>query len=109
MGYPMTFRRVLNRNGLTEGGYSVTPTPRVSIPTPVRPWEEMDASTVAMAFGHLLTEAERANSWDRMLRGDLRRLEFDAVDENAICKHIAERTGIDTETVAAVLKEFISW
>ena len=45
----------------------------------------------------------------RLLLGDLRRLEADAVDEAAICTYIAHRTGIDADIVAAVLKEFIAW
>lgn len=44
----------------------------------------------------------------KMLAGDLRRLEQDIVDEGAICRDIACRSGLDEEIVAAVLKEFVS-
>lgn len=84
MGYPMTFQRVVNRNGLKDGSYEYPP---------------------SMWFG----DAEGLRKRAMLLAGDLRRLENDALDEQAICGHIADRTGIDRDTVAAVLKEFISW
>jgi hypothetical protein len=85
MGYPMTFRRVVNRNGLNDGDYGKPP----------QTWSAYGGSDLS----------QKAT----LLAGDLRRLERDAVDENAICAHIAGKTGIDREIVAAVLKEFISW
>ena len=57
-----------------------------------------------------IVEAFKRNdsSW-MMLLGDLRRLEADVIDEQGICQHIASRIGVDTDTVAAVLKEFVSF
>lgn len=73
----MTYRRVLNRNGLATGGYN--------------PAGGNSADSKAL------------------LLGDLRRLEEDTVDEKATCLYISRKTGIDVETVAAVLKEFMAW
>jgi hypothetical protein len=109
MGYPMTFQRFLNRNGLKDGGYGKPP----------EGWGQhwQERGYVRDAF----TERERefldqANR-DRgrlserlgLVAGDLRRLEAHAVDENGICKYIAGRISIPEETVAAVLKEFMAW
>jgi hypothetical protein len=105
MGYPMTFRRVVNRNGLGEGDYSGN-LPYQWSTRGVVP-EAGDPSVYQLPF-----LVERIRGYERglhMLLGDLRRLEADTVDENTTCKHIASRTGIDVDTVAAVLKEFMSW
>ncbi len=99
MSYPMTFRRFINRNALGEGDYTKAPSAhaiRVNTNLPGLPphhVERLQAYEATMAF----------------ILGDLRRLEHDAMDEDAICSHIAARTGIDRDVVAAVLKEFISW
>ncbi len=84
MGYPMTWQRFIRRNRLTEGDYVVSP----------------DA---------FWTGSQEVPQRVRNMMGDLRRLEKDALDERAICVHIAKETGTDAETVAAVLKEFMSW
>lgn len=97
MGYPMTYRRVVNRNYLGEGDYT-TPSPRPLLnvnPDALPEWAQSDV--------------KNARSRWSMLLGDLRRLERDATDEQATCKHIARLTGIDPETVAIVLKEFFQW
>lgn len=124
MGYPMTWKRLINRNGLGDGTYSVTPTawvPQANTETrePIPPEqftgvppEAREATTLRStqdlsnfrADALLLLERKARN-----LAGDLRRLEHDTVDEGAICEYVATRTGIDVDKVAAVLKEFMDW
>lgn len=82
MGYPMTYQRVLNRNRLKDGDYQESPPIHIN----------------GMTKGQI-----------ENLLGDLRRLEQDTQDENALVKHIQFRTNIDPEVIAAVLKEFINW
>ena len=109
MGYPMTYQRVVNRNQILKGGdYAQAPLIVFHAPT-IMPDYIDDPNVNKRAFEAAREELERANSMIRMVNGDLRRLERDAVDENATCVRIAQRTGIDEETVAAVLKEFFSW
>jgi len=106
MGYPMTYQRVLRRNRLDCGDYGdlgkcysslkmpkpFSGNPEASLPvSDIREWAAVNHQALSM------------------LLGDLRRLEGDAVDEAATCLHIAARTGVDKEVVAAVLKEFLSW
>lgn len=113
MGYPMTFQRLVNRNRM-QGGYGT----RMSFIN-TKPYDRdmlkgfnPDVDRIDVLLSHAATLGKEIDSldgrWGLML-GDLRRLEQDAADEGAICKHIAARTGIDSEVVAAVLKEFISW
>jgi hypothetical protein len=81
MGYPMTWKRFVNRNGLEDGDYENLP-----------------------ARWRSSINAQGA----RMIVGDLRRLERDAQDECGLAMQIARRTAIDLDLVAAVLKEFFS-
>jgi hypothetical protein len=81
MAYPMTYRRVLDRNHLQDGDYGQPPA----------------------GWRHLTAEL---NQGFAMLAGDLRRLEHDAVDGQALCHEIAERSGQTPEVVASVLREF---
>lgn len=81
MGYPMTYRRVVNRNDL-RGDYG--------------------SKLTGVAF-----DAVIQNKWS-LLQGDLRRLEKDAVDERAICEAIALKLMLDKELVAAVIREFMA-
>jgi hypothetical protein len=110
MGYPMTFRRFVNRNGLADGDYGAAPQRHEKrVITNVTEGTLMTDQETLLARGP--SWARRVDEYEaaaRMLAGDLRRLELDAVDEGAICKLIAHRTGIDTNVVAAVLKEFVS-
>lgn len=113
----MTYRRVVNRNGLATGDYGA----RISTMN-VGPGETMvDLSPDDFNEGVDFIEVQRRHiadlyneirridgCWSALL-GDLRRLERDAVDEKSVCAYVAQRTGIDAEVVAAVLKEFIAW
>jgi hypothetical protein len=114
MGYPMSFRRFVNRSGLAEGGYMDTPHPRVNLAAHMASPEAFNAGVdftevMRSTAANYAQEIERLYRWQGILLGDLRRLEHDAMDEQAICVQIAARTGVDREVVAAVLKEFISW
>lgn len=102
MGYPMTYQRVLNRSRIADGDYSTPPSGWRVINT--------DASASALQMADYWRKGlEGAEAQFKSLCGDLRRLERDAIDEGAICKVISDRTGIDAETVAAVLKEFMAY
>lgn len=105
----MTWRRFLNRNQLQDGDATrwpigwhpyVTDRPYVPEAFSEREREFMDQ-----------VNAERSELGGRLrvLAADLRRLERDAKDEMATARHIASRTGVDVEAVAAVLKEFFDW
>lgn len=115
----MTFRRVINRNGLTgkpteiygETGYSA----KISLwdtdsIRKVYGYPNNDGSNiVGFTMKQLCDEIDKINQKWGLLMGDLRRLEMDAVDESAISKQIATRTGLDPEVIAIVLKEFMAW
>jgi hypothetical protein len=111
MGYPMTLRRVLDRNGLRDGDYGQTPQNlKHGAPTTVRSVNDEWKITRYFENERLWHEdAERWNGRMANLAGDLRRLEHDTLDENAICKHIAGRTGVDADSVAAVLKAYLEF
>jgi len=113
MGYPMSYRRVINRNGLAEGGYDDKTSPPVSpsaFPGPDKFLPDVDyVALLRKELEHRRATIEDMWNKRRMLLGDLRRLELDSVDEHATCQSIALKTGIDAETVAVVLKEFIAW
>ncbi len=109
MGYPMTYKRVVNRNSLAEGGY-------VAGGVPTRRWtatrEKFNADVdyegvlvdqIDRLYESLAASENRLN----LIRGDLRRLEADTVDENVICQVIANRTGVEVDSVAAVLKAWM--
>lgn len=115
MGYPMTYRRVLHRNGIEVGtigdGHRLVPSlatgsfpPRDRFNADVD-YDHLCREEISRLQGQLL---EAATKFGQIL-GDLRRLEHDTVDEGLTCAKIAERTGVDAEIVAAVLKEFITW
>lgn len=102
----MTYQRVLHRNGIETGGYFGVPDK----------WQQQVNTQVPAGMtleqAHFDVVARRLDSivdQVRLLLGDLRRLEEDATDEKAICQVIASRTNIDADTVAAVLKEFLSY
>lgn len=111
MGYPMTYRRVVNRNRLV-GDYGA----RMSgINT--KPWdhellaklnENVDRVEVLLSHCETLDrEIDSLNGRWSAIVGDLRRLEADTLDEHA-CARIADRVGCDADTVAAVLGEWIA-
>ena len=100
MGYPMTYKRVMLRSGMAEGGYQDCP----------RRFPLYGITTVGLEHWsgqELRALHERAIHWTELCAGDLRRLEADSTDEGAICTQIARRTGIDADVVAAVLKEYM--
>lgn len=104
MGYPMTYQRVIRRNGVVVGDYEESPTDW----QPLVNTNEADDGVVSVSNAR----RRRVLAYERsacMLAGDLRRLERDTRDEGATCAHIAHRTGLDREVVAAVLKEFLDW
>ena len=107
MGYPMTWQRFVNRNGLKEGDYDNVPAAhalRVNVDRPALTTEEEFRLSV---FPHLV---ERLRSYERsygLLLGDLRRLERDTLDEQAVAQQISRQTGIDADIVAGVLKEYL--
>lgn len=107
----MTFKRFINRNRLAEGGYDHEPA-KIEVLV-ARSVDEMDAERQLVVYKALAKSAHERLDAERnarnMLLGDLRRLEADAMDERSTCAYIAHRTGVDSDTVAAVLKEFISW
>lgn len=115
MGYPMTWKRVLNRNGLVDGDYGQAPSRyqiRVNIhedPQRVLSYTTGKSETIAehMAPDWIKRIQEYENS-SKMLAGDIRRLEQDAVDEGSLCQEIARRSGVDKEIVAAIIKEFLN-
>lgn len=102
MGYPMSYRRLLNRNGLVEGDYLQAPQrwPSTTV--------NSDVTAVAVAPDVAASVLTTTTSKLKYLCGDLRRLERDAIDEDGLCRLIALRTSIDAEVVAAVLKEFVA-
>lgn len=105
MGYPMTFRRFVNRNGLAEGTYDYERQREFRVAPESEGRLEVWRTLARSAYDDLNARINRHN----MLLGDLRRLEKDSVDEAATCRYIADRTGIEPDVVAAVLKEFIAW
>lgn len=108
MGYPMTFRRFVNRNALTKGDYGDAGRLRLLVNTRSRGLIKTEEEFVAYLGPRWRDELERMDQRHMGLLGDLRRLEQDAVDENAIARGISTRTGIDVEVVAAVLNEFVN-
>jgi hypothetical protein len=110
MGYPMTLSRVLNRNGLADGDYGTTPARWHAAFASVYDGSTGDPMDwyrkLAAQYGR---HCERQNSSVQLLAGDLRRLERDTVDEQAICQHVARRTGADADLVAAVLKAYLEF
>ncbi|MHB2015363.1 MAG: hypothetical protein ACYCW6_00285 [Candidatus Xenobia bacterium] len=99
----MTYRRVMSRNHFAAGDYG----------DPPRFWQPLanileSGDVYPDVAAARRTELESKAGMAALLAGDLRRLEHDAVDEQAICQEIVRRTGIDADSVAAVLKEFFS-
>lgn len=109
----MTYQRVIKRNRLSDGDYQQPPAAWHSSGTAIVDPQtlEKDALIHVIDFWKKAINDQAASFNGRLgqLAGDLRRLERDAVDEGSVNAYIAERTGLDREVVAAVLKEFISW
>lgn len=81
MGYPMTYARVVGRNGLHGPGYSHT---------------DPKTGTVNVSVEEYVRS---------MIRGDMRRLEEDQRDENHLKKY-ADHAGITPEQAKKVLDLF---
>lgn len=107
MGYPMSFRRILDRNNLHDGDYG----------NPPLRWNQGIAGPVTVLVDDaeglmkvLLVEQEKLRnlmSKLSLLAGDIRRFKHDAVDEDYICKYIADELHLDEETVAMVIRKFM--
>lgn len=97
MGYPMTWRRVIQRNGIEAPGIWDA---MVNISADV----DASVSVSAVRRERIVCYADQV----RLLRDDIRRLIQDSQDETAVCAQIYRRTGLATDIVAAVLKEFFS-
>lgn len=85
MGYPMTYDRVLNRNHLL-GNYT----------------HSWDANRVMIDAWF----EKQTNDCIKMMSGDLRRLENDAVDGGWYTQQIAQESNTDIDTVQRVLRAF---
>lgn len=107
MGYPMTFKRVVQRNNLVTGDYDTSPKYH-SYSNPVWDKQYQNEELLLDIIKHYTETVNRLNDYFKRLAGDLRRLEHDVVDEDALCSLIANRTKIEPDVVAAVLKEFMS-
>lgn len=112
-GYPMTLKRVINRNQLQDGDYQTLPKQWWFLLQKPGPVDHLSAAqqiqTLASFYDHFINQLNNLEGKIKLLAGDLRRLERDAVDEDGICKYIAQKTQIDENTVAAVLKEFMDF
>ena len=101
----MSYQRVVRRNHLV-GDYASSKLITVNVDN----FPDLDPDDIArMMHPHYVEAIKGANARWSMLQGDLRRLEDNATDENAICTYIANRTSLDPDTVAVVLKEFLTW
>lgn len=100
MGYPMTWRRVKNRNHLSDDLRWDVFMPR----------SVDDVKYAEDIVGAARRNVENANITFRCLRDDIERMETDALDEGEYgpAWTIARNTGIDQEVVARVLAEFFS-
>lgn len=99
----MTYRRVVSRNGLTQGDYGKAD---------LTHWPLININNKPEALAAFLPEVSKyiqdLQSRLGLLLGDLRRLEHDTQDEGSIARQIQQRTGIDSGVIAAVLKEYIN-
>jgi hypothetical protein len=110
MGYPMTWQRVLRRNGLDDGDYTTSPTRhRANVVADGTTSTLVSEDETKLArFDDVANRVGQYEQAFRSLAGDIRRLERDAVDEGAVCRLLAQRTGFAPDAVAAVLKEFLA-
>ena len=99
MGYPMTWQRLIHRNG-------ITPDFPMQWDANVNTSEQHD--TIANLSRIRAERLERLAKQGASLQADVARLVIDAQDEQALCRHIAERALIPPDVVAAVLKEFFA-
>jgi len=108
VGYPMTWQRFIQRNGLVAGDYGDPPErlrANVNLKDhPLTSQEEFDR-TMAPFYRERIEDYQ---SWAGNMVGDLRRLVMDSLDEGEVCRIVGERSGIDRDVVAGVLKEFFN-
>lgn len=112
MGYPMTYQRVIGRNRIADGNYDAPPSEWSAgrAGGHVRGLTADQLEVIIASHNRWFNEA--VENWNRRLQnlaGDLRRLEKDAIDENATAKYIASRINVHVDVVAAVLREFMNW
>jgi hypothetical protein len=122
MGYPMTFRRLVARNGLQDGGYGKPPGDWSNFTTELVS-ASFDKPLCGMKDTEALEEAYRSlwkfkneerkqlHSKISALAGDLRRLERDSIDEQAIVDYIIHRLGyeINRDDIAAIIRFFFEF
>ena len=109
MGYPMTYQRVIQRNGLYEGPAFVH--------LNLVPWTRDTLAKFNPDVDRISLLLDRDREWSETvtqmvkhlaaIKDDLRRLERDAVDEKSVCRLIHLRTGVPLDVVAGVLAEFM--
>ena len=101
MGYPMTYSRVLSRNRLA-GNYTQ---PRQYAP---QGWYDCESKVHHEAGddGPPFSPAGDYGDALRLLSGDLRRLERDATEPGWWRRELANRAGVDEETLVRVLTAF---
>lgn len=95
MGYPMTYDRVLNRNGLC-GNYTHVR----SSGNGISEWDPEGRIARSELYNCL-----------RMISGDMRRLERDCMDDTADYSHhrrLCEYAGVDSTTLRRVLHAFFT-
>lgn len=114
MGYPMTWGRLINRNGLADGDYGRPPEGWAAT-APKTAWSILDDYDAARLRAHsrmveevVTNTVEQQNARIAIFAGDLRRLEKDTLDEGTICQSIARKLDADPDLVAAVLKEWLA-
>jgi len=105
MGYPMTFQRIISRNGLADGDYEHPPS-RWLLASPTTIETDSKYTRIIELWGE---QNRSLNGRLQFFAGDLRRLEHDALDERAINAYIVSKTGVDADTVALVLRAFMEW
>ena len=104
MGYPMTYDRVIRRNGLDQGDYLDSG----KVPWPAIRFNPTEQAVIA-APGLAAAALSNVRSSVANLLGDLRRFERDSLDENplGVIARISKRTGVSFDDTAAVIREFM--
>lgn len=108
LGYPMTWQRLINRNGLGDGDYDREPESWRGRSQRLPYVADLFTPKERQLLDQKNADREQVGVAMRLLAGDLRRLEQDAVDERAIARFVAQRTHLELDVVAAVLKEFMA-
>lgn len=96
----MTWRRIINRNGLKGGSYTDPGEWGVLV--------NMNTTEDVSMIPHYRNDLKRFEVKAKAFLGDLRRLEHDALDEKDLCQTISKKSGVDSDIVAAVLQEFFN-